>query len=278
MPPRTDIPPLPAPATVRTVAFCDFDETYLAHADTPAQQHSRRTLEDYLVRAGERHGLLFGWVTGSSLTSVLHKAAGHGLRFLPHFMACSLGTELYVAGDTGPVPEPDWHQRLPAAEHVRGLAEEAVRQLRALDVPLIPQTCRAPDSRVVSYYYAAQDPERDARRLALIGHIADRTLLEVNLSRCNPAAGDPEDCYDVDFLPRGCGKRKIVEHICRLHAVNTAQAFAFGDSGNDLEMLKAVGRGLLVGNCTDEARSRHPHVSAGRHTDAILSELEGALQ
>ncbi|MFE2531600.1 HAD-IIB family hydrolase [Streptomyces sp. NPDC059371] len=278
MPSRTDIPPLPALATVRTVAFCDFDETYLAHENTPDQQHSRRTLEDYLARAGARHGLLFGWVTGSSLTSVLHKARGHRLRFLPHFMACSLGTELYVAGDAGMVPEPGWTQRLPAAEHIRGLAQEAVRQLHALDVPLIPQTCRAPDSRVVSYYYATRDPERDARRLALIGHIADRSLLEVNLSRCNPAAGDPEDCYDVDFLPRGCGKRKIVEHICRLHGVNTAQAFAFGDSGNDLEMLASVGRGLLVGNCTDEARSRYPRVSGSRHTDAILFELEGALK
>ncbi|WP_392958378.1 HAD-IIB family hydrolase [Streptomyces sp. LN245] len=278
MPLLTDLPTLPAPATVRTVAFSDFDETYLAHENTPAQRHSRRTLEDYLADAGERHGLLFGWVTGSSLTSVLDKARRHGLRFLPHFMACSLGTELYVTGDAGMVPEPGWSRRLPAGEHIKGLAQEAVRQLRILDVPLVPQSCRAPDSRVVSYYYATQDPERDARRLALIRHTADRFLLDVNLSRCNPAAGDPEDCYDVDFLPRGCGKRNIVEHICRLHTVNTAHAFAFGDSGNDLEMLTSVGRGLLVGNCTDEARSRYPRVSGSRHTDAILFELEGALQ
>nr|WP_255344967.1 HAD-IIB family hydrolase [Streptomyces avermitilis] len=258
------------------MVFSDFDETYLAHSGTPEQVRSRQALENYLEDAGERHGLLFGWVTGSSLSSVLGKARRHGLRFLPHFIACSLGTELHVISEAGIQPEPGWQRRmLTTGEHLEGLAEEAFRELRTRGVPLVPQSCRAPGSRVISYYYFAQDPERDARQLALIRRTADRLSLGVNLSRCNPAAGDPDDCYDVDFLPRDCGKRHIVEYICRLYAVSEADAFAFGDSGNDLEMLTAVGRGLLVGNCTEEARARYPQVSARSHADAILSELRG---
>lgn len=276
--PSTEFAVLPTPRTVRTVVFCDFDETYLAHAGTPEKIRSRRRLEDHLLETSERLGVLFGWVTGSSLDSVLRKAGTHGLRVLPHFLACSLGTEMYVTRDGSIRPDAGWQRGLPDGGHVAALAERAVRELGRLGVPLVPQDCRPPGSMTISHYYYAQDAERDARHLALIGQVAGRLSLGVNLSRCSPAAGDPENCYDVDFLPPGCGKRQIVEYVCRTHGVDPADAFAFGDSGNDLEMLAVVGRGVLVGNCTEEARRRHPHVSEWTHTDAILSELRRGLQ
>lgn len=82
------------PRHVEAVAFSDLDETYLAHTPTAAGVADREALEDYLVEAAGRHGLLFGWVTGSSLPSVMSKVRAHRLRMLPHFIACSLGTEL----------------------------------------------------------------------------------------------------------------------------------------------------------------------------------------
>lgn len=273
VPHSTDLGALPVPRTVRTVVFSDFDETYLAHAGTPGHVRSRRRLESYLAEAGARQGVLFGWVTGSSLDSVLRKAGTHGLRVLPHFLACSLGTELYTVRDGALRPDPGWQRGLPDSAHIAALAEQAVRELRLRGVPLVPQHNRPPGTKVISHYYYAQDAERDARHLALVGQVAESLSLGVSLSRCSPAAGDPENCYDVDFLPPACGKRRIVEYVCRAHGVDPADAFAFGDSGNDLEMLASVGRGVLVGNCTEEARSRHPRVSAWSHTDAIFYEL-----
>ena len=278
VPLSADIGALPVPRRVRTVVFSDFDETYLAHAGTPGQVCSRRQLEAYLVEASERHGVLFGWVTGSSLDSVMRKAEAHGLGSLPHFLACSLGTELYTVQDGSFRPDRGWQRGLPDGAHIAALAERAVRELRRRGVPLVPQPDRPPGTKVISHYYYAQDAERDTRHLALIRRVAGVLSLGVSLSRCSPAAGDPENCYDVDFLPPGCGKRGIVEYVCRAHGVDSADAFAFGDSGNDLEMLAAVGRGVLVGNCTEEARRRHPHVSAWSHTDAILFELRKGLR
>jgi kanosamine-6-phosphate phosphatase len=263
---------------VRAVAFSDFDETYLAHSATERERTCREALEDYLVEAGERYGLLFGWVTGSSLSSVLHKAHAHRLRTLPHFVACSLGTELLLSDGGELRPDPGWQRLLPDADSLGRSVRTVVQGLSDIGVSLDPQPGRARDSLVKSYYCRSRDPGSDARNLAAVREAAARGALGVNVSRCNPAAGDPSDCYDVDLLPRTCGKRQIVRYICRKYGIDPADAFAFGDSGNDLEMLAAVGHGVLVGNCTEEARSRHPRVSDRCHADAVLTTLRTGLR
>ncbi|MEU0303873.1 HAD-IIB family hydrolase [Streptomyces sp. NPDC006175] len=278
MPPESETAVLPLPRPVRAVAFSDFDETYLAHFPTERERLHREALEDYLLEAGVRHGLLFGWVTGSSLSSVQSKARAYGLRTLPHFVACSLGTELLMS-DAGELrPDPGWTRLLPDAESLGRGAGNVVRELAEAGVGLEPQPGRAPDSLVKSYYYRSRDPGTDARNLAAVREAAARAALGAGVSRCNPAAGDPADSYDIDLLPPMCGKRQVVRYVCRKYALDPADAFAFGDSGNDLEMLAAVGHGVLVGNCTEEARGRHPRVSDRCHADAVLTTLRTGLR
>ncbi|MFE4451000.1 HAD-IIB family hydrolase [Streptomyces sp. NPDC056796] len=259
------------------MAFCDLDETYLAHTPTAAGVAAREELEDFLVEAAGRHGLLFGWVTGSSLPSVLDKVRRHRLRRLPHFIACSLGTELLHLRDGGAHPDPSWQERLPAPGRLAALAGAVTRELADLGVPLVPQTGRPPGSLVQSHYYYARTPARDERSLALVRSTAEKFSLGAGVSRCNPAAGDPEDCYDVDLLPPDCGKRSVVRHVRGTYEVPRAHTFAFGDSGNDLEMLREAGRGVLVANCTTEARARHPDVSGLPHAAAVLAVLRDEL-
>ncbi|OKI95719.1 hydrolase [Streptomyces sp. CB02058] len=269
---------LPMPQRVGAVAFCDFDETYLAHAPTAAEVADRETLEDYLVEAAERQGLLFGWVTGSSLPSVMDKVRAHRLRRLPHFIACSLGTELLYLRDGVAHPDPSWQERLPEPGRLASLAEAVTGELADRGVPLVPQANRPPGSLVQSHYYYARTPENDERSLALVRSTAEKYSLGVGVSRCNPAAGDPEDCYDVDFLPEGCGKRAVVRHVRRTYGVPPSDTFAFGDSGNDLEMLREAGRGVLVANCTAEARGCHPDVSDLPYAAAVLAVLRDELR
>ncbi|MGW1812809.1 HAD-IIB family hydrolase [Streptomyces sp. NPDC002125] len=266
------------PGRVGAVAFCDFDETYLAHAPTASAVADREALEDFLVEAAGRHGLLFGWVTGSSLPSVMDKVRAHRLRRLPHFIACSLGTELLYLRDGLAHPDPSWREQLPTPERLAARADAVARELADLGVPLVPQAGRPPGSLVQSHYYYARTPSTDERALALVRSIAEKYALGVGVSRCNPAAGDPENCYDVDFLPHGCGKRAVVRHVRRTQGVRRGDTFAFGDSGNDLEMLREAGRGVLVSNCTDEARGRHTEVSGLPYAAAVHSVLRDELR
>ncbi|GIJ78826.1 kanosamine-6-phosphate phosphatase [Micromonospora phaseoli] len=263
------------PDTVRRVAFCDFDETYLAHQPTAAQRRSLRELEAYLVRSAGQ-GLLFGWVTGSSLVSVTAKARRHELAVMPHFVAAALGTELVFFADGVPVPDPVWQQRIAASGFSADRVDLAVEALAARGIRLTPQPTSVEKEYVASYYHQARGTSADRAALVGIRSEARRHGLGVNISRCNPLAGDPEDAYDVDLLPDCCGKRNVVRHVCQRFGVPTSVAYAFGDSGNDLEMLAAVGHGLLVANATAEARSRHERVSPHPYAEAVLHALQQA--
>ena len=59
----------------------------------------------------------------------------------------------------------------------------------------------------------------------------------------------------VDIIPasggKGIGVRKTLDYF----GLTPAQAMAFGDGNNDLEMLNAVGCGVAMGNASDELKA-----------------------
>ncbi|MFC9508089.1 HAD-IIB family hydrolase [Streptomyces sp. NPDC057002] len=269
------------PDPVGWAAFSDFDETYLAHAATSGQRAHLAALEEFLLTEAVEHGLLFGWVTGSSLASVQEKMARCGARVLPHFVAGALGTELTFFPDGVARPDPEWRRLLRDSGFDRGRVETAVAQLARHGTELFPQheahTGNSTEFLVNYYFRSLGDPRRDERSLGLVREVAHEYGLGLNISRCNPATGDPADCYDVDFLPPVCGKRNVVRHLCARYGVAPERTLAFGDSGNDLEMLGAVRHGYLVANCTPEARSRFARVSPHPHAQALLTAFRHHL-
>jgi kanosamine-6-phosphate phosphatase len=277
--PVTGPPPhLRLPDPVGWAAFSDFDETYLAHAASPGQRAHLAALEEFLLTEAVEHGLLFGWVTGSSLASVREKMARCGARVLPHFVAGALGTELTFFPDGVARPDPEWRQLLRDSGFDRDRVTRAVEDLARHGVELFPQDSGNRTEFLVNHYFRSLgDPRRDERSLDLVRDLAREYRLGLNISRCNPATGDPADCYDVDFLPPVCGKRNVVRHLCTRFGVAPERTLAFGDSGNDLEMLGAVHHGYLVANCTAEARGRFPRVSPHPHAQALLTAFRHHL-
>ncbi|MFB7933190.1 HAD-IIB family hydrolase [Streptomyces sp. NPDC056039] len=274
-------PHLRLPDRVGWAAFSDFDETYLAHAATPEQRAHLAALEEFLLSEAVEHGLLFGWVTGSSPASVREKMARCGARVLPHFVAGSLGTELTFFPDGVARPDPEWGQLLRDSGFDRDRVRTAVERLARYGVDLLPQAdphTGSPTEFLVNYYFRSLgDPRRDEQSLDLVRDLAREHGLGLNISRCNPATGDPADCYDIDFIPAVCGKRNVVRHLCARFGVAAERTLAFGDSGNDLEMLGAVRHGYLVANCTPEARSRFTRVSPHPHAQALLTAFRHHL-
>lgn len=55
-------------------------------------------------------------------------------------------------------------------------------------------------------------------------------------------------------------------------------AFAFGDSGNDLRMLQAVKHGYLVENATEEAKNAHRKIATGPYSNGIISTLKSVIE
>ncbi|BBP86934.1 hypothetical protein BsIDN1_05520 [Bacillus safensis] len=107
--------------------------------------------------------------------------------------------------------------------------------------------------------------------------LAKERGVAVNINKCNPLAGDPADCYDVDFLPVGTGKDEIVRFMLNQYDLSKDQGFAFGDSGNDLRMLQSVTHGFLVQNATAEAKRHHHQICHHGYAKGIYETLKTVM-
>jgi kanosamine-6-phosphate phosphatase len=269
------LPTIPHP---KRVVFCDFDETYFAHDQTARNIEAQGRLENYLAAKCISAGILFGLVTGSRLEQVLQQMERSNLTLLPHFIASDLGTEItYFVWNAMRVPDLIWQAEMAASGFTKETVESIAESLLLQGVLLKPQ----PEVKVTpfkkSYYLEAQDLVADRKALSLIHRWADAHHLGLNISRCNPKAGDPEGNYDIDFLPVLSGKERVVRYLLSRYGLDPSDAYAFGESGNDVPMLKAVGNGFLVANATEEAKSLHGLMAPEPYAAGILRVLEQAF-
>lgn len=73
----------------------------------------------------------------------------------------------------------------------------------------------------------------------------------------------------VDIIPAAGGKGVGVERTLAHFHLDPAQALAFGDGGNDLEMLKLVGHGVAMGNASPELKAAVGEVCPGVESDGV---------
>lgn len=61
--------------------------------------------------------------------------------------------------------------------------------------------------------------------------------------------------YSVDVLPSGGSKAEGIKKMIERIGFQIQDVYAFGDGLNDIEMLRAVGTGVAMGNAVDEAKA-----------------------
>ncbi|ECT0422213.1 hypothetical protein DQQ66_24580, partial [Salmonella enterica subsp. enterica serovar Kentucky] len=107
-----------------------------------------------------------------------------------------------------------------------------------------------------------------------IQELADERRIRVVFTRCNPAAGDPSGCYDVEFIPLCCGKDQAVSFLMEETGLPKEAIIAFGDSANDFAMFAQAGSGYLVGNADPFAVSQYGNRLNSAYCHGILSVLK----
>ncbi|WP_426982777.1 HAD-IIB family hydrolase [Bacillus cabrialesii] len=261
------------------IVFCDFDETYFPHTIDEQKQQDIYELEDYLEQKSKAGELLIGWVTGSSIESILDKMGRGKFRYFPHFIASDLGTEItYFSEHNFGQQDNEWNSRI-NEEFSKEKIEILVKQLHENhNILLNPQTQLGTSRYKHNFYYQEQDEISDKKNLLVIEKICEEYGVSVNINRCNPLAGDPEDSYDVDFIPMGTGKNEIVKFMLEKYNLNTEKAIAFGDSGNDVRMLQAVGNGYLLKNATQEAKNLHQLITDSEYSKGITNTLKKLIR
>ena len=266
---------LSMPAEAKYIIFSDFDETYFPHFQTGEWKDSIRKLEEYIAEKSEKNGLIFGLVTGSRLSWVFEKMAKEGYRILPHFIASAFGTQIHYFShsSTGKIDE-EWSRHIESQGYsfekiktILGLLEE--RNIRLKRQKLVEIT-----KYTHSYFYYMQNSETDRKNIQYIKELADSFGIIVNISRCNPLIGDPENAYDVDFISVGAGKDEIVRFLLNKFKIDKHNSFAFGDSGNDSKMLNTVGNGYLLENATNEAKKKFHRIAKGLYAEGIYHTMK----
>jgi len=98
-----------------------------------------------------------------------------------------------------------------------------------------------------------------------------RKLLEDTLDYCQITSWSEDT---VDIFCRGGGKMNAVKNLLQIYDVKPEEVMAFGDSENDIQMLKYVGTGIAMGNGTDQCKEAADYITTDIHDDGIQNALK----
>lgn len=145
----------------------------------------------------------------------------------------------------------DWAERYAAASMLTG---EYVGDLR--------QFIREPRSKILMM----ADEEQISRMLA---DARSRFAGRVSVTCSKP--------YFLEFNPPDATKGIALEFAARYLGIRTGQIIAFGDSLNDLPMLKAAGRSVVVANGRPDVQALADDVCLSNQEDGVARYLAGHL-
>ena len=73
----------------------------------------------------------------------------------------------------------------------------------------------------------------------------------------------------VDIITRGVSKSYGIDRMLEHEGISLEQTVAFGDGGNDIDMLRHVGLGVAMGNASDEVKAAAGFVTRSVDEDGI---------
>ncbi len=78
----------------------------------------------------------------------------------------------------------------------------------------------------------------------------------------------------LDIVKNGTSKWTAIKHLMDLHGVAKADVIAFGDSPNDIEMIKNAGIGVAMGNAVDSVKAVADRQTLTSDEDGVRIFLE----
>ena len=211
-----------SPLAGERLLLSDIDNTLAGHEAGLARLH--RMLE-------ASPALLFGIATGRSLHSAL--AILREIEApIPRILVTSVGSEIYYTVASA------WMLRREErfTRHIaQGWDRDAVMARLAGRSDLVPQGAMEQRPFKLSYFAALSADEVAALQAEL-----DAAGLEARVIYSHGRY--------LDVLPRRAGKGRALRWLAAELGIPIHATFAAGDSGNDLDMLRAAGTGIVVGN------------------------------
>lgn len=83
-----------------------------------------------------------------------------------------------------------------------------------------------------------------------------------------------DDYWMLQFLPYGAAKGKAVMELANQLGMNSSQVMSFGDSYNDMEMIKESGIGIVMGNACESLKEVADYITLSNDEDGVAVILE----
>lgn len=120
------------------------------------------------------------------------------------------------------------------------------------------------------------NPEKeDVYKICFIDHketleqLKEEIQKECKIVQCIPFA----DRWMLECIPSGCDKGKAIRVLNKHLGIDTKESMAFGDGGNDIEMLEAAGTGIAMKNSSKKLLEIADIICDSVKQDGIYKEL-----
>ena len=100
-----------------------------------------------------------------------------------------------------------------------------------------------------------------------------KELLEKDFNFCIQEVPE-HGCVNGELINRCFDKGRGVELIRKYYGVDTADTYGFGDSMNDLEMIKAAGHGICMENGSKELKKHADYICPSVQEDGLYKAFE----
>ena len=116
----------------------------------------------------------------------------------------------------------------------------------------------------------------DIHKMLLSGEPEELKTVEQKLIQ---KLGDEVDIYlsapwFLEVMPKGINKGTGLQMICENAGIDLENTVAFGDSFNDIYMLKAAGTGIAMGNAEEAVKAAADRITADCDNDGIAVALK----
>lgn len=79
--------------------------------------------------------------------------------------------------------------------------------------------------------------------------------------------------FYLEVIPRAVNKGQGIADICRVLGLSTDEVIAFGDSENDIPMLRRAGMGIAMANATPATKEAADRITLSNNDDGIAAAL-----
>lgn len=127
---------------------------------------------------------------------------------------------------------------------------------------------KMPEPPVISIREAAEEP---VHQYTIFIDGAEEEILLPMLENTVSTRWHPQF---TDLIPKGLSKAEAVAEVIGRHGLSREEVMAFGDGGNDVEMLEYAGIGVAMGNADDQVKKYADYVTAPVDDDGITEAIK----